>query len=257
MADDSGQSVHNPPLTTDCASSDNPLARRSPRLHGEKSRFIKELRMRGIRLAMGFVGVLALSSTAAAAEENGTGFYFGIGVGQYDATVDHPVSDLGFNNQSVPQLCAVAGQTTDACARNFSDSGAVWDFMAGFKFLPWLAIQADYNSYSDAQTQIPIKSSRDFVVSGDSYEVSVRPSLPLFDGFFEPYVRAGWNWYNVDGKYQFVKGGSNSDNSGMAAAGLAFNFTSHFRIDAEYEYVDVSEGNLDFATIRFVYKMPR
>ena len=213
--------------------------------------------MRGIRLAMGFVGALALSSTAAAAEENGTGFYFGIGVGQYDASVDHPVSDLGFNNINSPGLCGIAGQTTDACARNFSDSGAVWDFMAGFQFLRWLAIQADYNSYSDAQAQIPIKSSRNFVVSGDSYEVSLRLSLPLFDGFFEPYVRGGWNWYNVDGKYQYVKGGSNSDNTGMAAGGLRFNFTPHFAMEGEYEYVDVDTGNLNLATVKFIYRMPR
>jgi opacity protein-like surface antigen len=206
---------------------------------------------------MGFVGVLALSATAAAAED-GTGFYFGIGVGQYDVTVDHPLSDAGFNQVSVPTLCAVAGQpTVNACARNFGDSGAVWDVMAGFKFLPWLAIQADYNWYEDAQTQIPINSSRDFVVNGDAYELSLKPSLPLFGGFFEPYVRLGWNWYNVEGKGQFVKGGSNSDNAAMAAGGVQLNFTPHFAINAEYEYVDVSSGSLDSATIRFVYKMPR
>jgi len=213
--------------------------------------------MRGIRLAMGFVGVLALSSTAAAAED-GTGFYFGIGVGQYDASVDHPLSDLGLNDETAPTLCAVAGQPgANACARNFSDSGAVWDVMAGYKLLNWLAVQADYNWYEDAQSQIPINSSRNYVVNGDAAEVSVKPSLPLFGGFLEPYVRLGWSWYSVEGKYQYVKGDSNSDNAGIVAGGVALNFTSHFAINAEYEYVDVNEGSLDSATIRFVYKMPR
>jgi opacity protein-like surface antigen len=208
-----------------------------------------------IRLAMGFVGVLGLSSFAAA-DEN-TGFYVGGGVGQYTAQIDHPVSDLGINRITAPAQCAVAGQTTDACARNFSDSGAVWDVMAGFKFLSWLAVQADYNWFEDAQSRIPIHQSRNFVVNGDAYELSIKPSLPLFGGFFEPYVRLGWNWYNVDGKYQYVKGSSNSDNAGMAAGGVALNFTPHFAINAEYEYVDVNSGALDSATIRFIYKMPR
>jgi hypothetical protein len=46
--------------------------------------------MRGIRLAMGLVGVLGLAGTAAAADDSS--FYVGGGVGLYNAQVDHPIN---------------------------------------------------------------------------------------------------------------------------------------------------------------------
>ena len=84
----------------------------------------------------------------------------------------------------------------------------------------------------------------------------MKPSLALGE-HFDVYVRLGWNWYNVDGKYQFIKGGSDSNDAAMAAGGLSFNLTPAFSIQAEYEYVDVDSGALDATTIRAVYKIPR
>ena len=122
--------------------------------------------------------------------------------------------------------------------------------------LNWLAIQADYDWYDKGESQIPINSSRNYTVSGDAWEVSVKPSLPLGE-HFELYARVGWNWYNVDGKYQFIQGSSDSDDAAMAAGGVAFKFTPEFSVQAEYEYVDVDSGALDAATIRAVYHFKR
>jgi len=199
--------------------------------------------MRGLRIALGFVGVLGLTATAVAAEP---GFYIGGGVGQYDAQVDHPLSDAGIS-------CVFAPSGVDVCARNYSDSAAIWDVMAGFQIWNWLAIQADYEWYEKGESQIPISSSRNMTVSGDAAELSLKPSLPLGE-HFELYARVGWNWYNLDGKYQFVKGQSNSDDAAMAAGGVGFNFTPAFSIQAEYEYVDVDAGALNAVTVRGVYR---
>jgi len=192
---------------------------------------------------LGFVGVLGLTATAVAAEP---GFYIGGGVGQYDAQVDHPLSDAGIS-------CVFAPSGVDVCARNYSDSAAIWDVMAGFQIWNWLAIKADYEWYEKGESQIPISSSRNMTVSGDAAELSLKPSLPLGE-HFELYARVGWNWYNLDGKYQFVKGQSNSDDAAMAAGGVGFNFTPAFSIQAEYEYVDVDAGALNAVTVRGVYR---
>jgi opacity protein-like surface antigen len=199
--------------------------------------------MRGLRIALGFVGVLGLTATAVAAEP---GFYVGGGVGQYDAQVDHPLSDAGIS-------CVFPPSGVDVCARNYSDSAAVWDVMAGWQIWDWLAIQADYEWYEKGETQIPINSSRNMTISGDAAELSIKPSLPIGE-HFELYARLGWNWYNLDGKYQFVKGQSNSDDAAMAAGGVAFNFTPSFGVQIEYEYVDVDAGALNAVTVRGVYR---
>jgi opacity protein-like surface antigen len=204
--------------------------------------------MRGLRIALGLVGVFGLTATAAAE----SAFYVGGGVGQYNAQVEHPVSAAAA--QAVGVNCSVVGfPGLDTCSRNFQDSAAVWDVLAGFQIVNWLAIQADYQSYSKGESQIPINSSRNLSVSGDAWEVSIKPSLPLGE-HFEIYARLGWNWYNIDGKYQFVKGSSDSNDAAMAAGGLGFNLTPSFSIQAEYEYVDVDSGSLDAVTVRAIYK---
>ena len=200
--------------------------------------------MRGLRIALGFVGVFGLTATAVAAEP---GFYIGGGVGQYDAQVDHPLSDAG------DCLCICSVWASMICARNYQDSAAVWDVMAGWQIWNWLAIQADYEWYEKGESQIPINSSRNLTISGDAAELSIKPSLPLGE-HFELYARLGWNWYNLDGKYQFVKGQSNSDDAAMAAGGVAFNFTPSFGVQIEYEYVDVDAGALNAVTVRGVYR---
>jgi len=189
------------------------------------------------------VGVLGLSATAAASEP---GFYLGGGVGLYNIKIDRPLSID----------CPIAGQTTNACARNFEDSAAVWDAFAGFQLTKWLGFQADYNWYGETEDQIPINSSVNTTVTGDAWEASVRLSLPLGD-MFEVYGRGGYNWYNVDVKRQFSKGNSDSNDAVMYAGGIGLNFTPSFGINAEYEIVDIDNGDLDSATLRFKYTFVR
>ena len=207
--------------------------------------------MRGLRIALGLIGVLGLAANATAE----TSFYVGGGVGQYNAQVENPVSAAAAASVGVNCFRAQI-PTQNECSRNFQDSAATWVVFGGWQFMDWLAFQVDYDWYNKSQSQIPINSSRNFTVSGDAWEVSLKPSLPLGE-HIELYARLGWNWYNVDGKYQYIKGGSDSDDAAMAAGGIGFKFTPEFSIQAEYEYVDVDSGALDAATIRAVYHFKR
>jgi opacity protein-like surface antigen len=210
--------------------------------------------MRGLRIALGLVGVLCVSATAVAAEP---GFYVGGGVGLYNAQVDTPLA--GFTNSQLASVgvnCLVSPTGPNACLRNYSNSAAVWTVMGGWQINKWLAVQADYDWYDKGQSQIPINSSRNFTVDGEAWELSVKPSLALGE-HFDLYARLGWNWYTFDGKYQFIQGQSESDDAAMAAGGISFNATPSFSIEAEYKYVDVDSGALDSATIRAVYRFKR
>ena len=189
--------------------------------------------MRGIRLAMGLVAMLGLSATAAA----DTTFYAGGGVGYYNIKIDHPL----------------AGTCTTGCSRNFQDSSAVWNITGGVMLGKYVGLQADYYDYSQAQDQIPINSGVETDVSGDAWELSVRPTLPLGE-HFDLFARLGYNWYNVDLKRQYVKGQSNSDNASMYAVGMDFNATPSFSLTGEYEVLNVDDGDLWAATLRATYR---
>jgi OmpA-OmpF porin, OOP family len=197
--------------------------------------------MRGLRMALGLVGVFGLSATAAA----DPAFFVGGGVGLYNIKID--------GNSYTPP----AGATAEAnLGGNFEDSAAVWRFFGGYQFNKYLGLQADYVWYGDTQDQIPQDSSYNVKVNGDAWEAAVRLSYP-FGEHFEVFSRVGWNWYNVDAKAQYVKGQSDSNDDLLYSGGMVFKFTPALSMSAEYEIIDISEGDLNTATLSFVYTIPR
>ena len=197
--------------------------------------------MRGLRMALGLVGVFGLSATAAA----DPAFYVGGGVGLYNIKID--------GNSYTPPADSTAAASLGG---NFEDSAAVWRAFGGYQFNKYLGLQADYVWYSDAQDQIPQDSSYNVKVSGDAWEAAVRLSYP-FGEHFEVFSRVGWNWYNVDAKPQYVKGQQDSNDAMLYSGGMVFKFTPTLSMSAEYELVDIDDGDLDAATISFVYTIPR
>ncbi len=149
--------------------------------------------MRGLRIALGLVGIFGLTTAAVAAEP---GIYVGGGVGWYNVKIDN----VG---------------TSD-----FEDSASAWRALGGYQLNKYIGVQADYVWYSDTQDQVPQNSSINATVNGDAWEAAVRLSYPLGE-MFEPYVRVGWNWYTVDAKLQFVKGQSDSNDAMVYAGGSA------------------------------------
>jgi len=193
--------------------------------------------MRGLRIALGLVGVFGLAATAAADQA----IYVGGGVGMYDVTVDGP----GGNGNG-----------------NFDDSATLWRAFAGYQINKYISIQGDYQWYGNAQDTVPPGTRNQFQVDGNAWEVSVRPSYPINDRF-EIFGRLGWNWYevNVEQRARFgqptLGKQSNSDDAMMYSAGLAFHFTPAFSVAGEYEIVNVDDGDLSSWSLNFVYKFPR
>jgi OmpA-OmpF porin, OOP family len=188
--------------------------------------------MRGLRIALGLVGVFGLTATAAAAED--AGFFVGGGVGQYNLKIDVGVPGV----------------------QNFEDSAAVWRVFGGYQLNKYLGLEADYVWYSTTQDHLSQTSSQEVTFNGDAAEAAVRLSFPL-GAHFEPFARVGWNWYNVDGKVEGIKGQSNSDDAALYSGGIALILTPALKVSAEYEVIDIDNGDLNAATISFVYKIPR
>jgi opacity protein-like surface antigen len=186
--------------------------------------------MRGLRMALGLVGAFGLSATAAA----DPAFYLGGGVGLYNIKID----------------------SNNYLSSNFEDSAAVWRAFGGYQLNKYLGLQADYVWYGTTQDQIPQNSSYNVKVNGDAWEAAVRLSYP-FGEHFEVFSRVGWNWYNVDAKPQYVKGQSDSNDDMLYSGGMVFKFTPALSMSAEYEVIDVSQGDLNTATLSFVYTIPR
>ncbi len=86
--------------------------------------------MRGLRIALGLIGVFGLSATAAA----DPAFYVGGGVGQYNIKIDG-------NNYTPPAESSTAEANLGG---NFEDSAAVWGVFGGYQFNKYLGLQADY-----------------------------------------------------------------------------------------------------------------
>jgi OmpA-OmpF porin, OOP family len=199
--------------------------------------------MRGIRLTLGLMGIFALAGTANA-EEGDAGIYLGGGVGMYDVKIDGVFQSTTFGNA------------------NFNDSGTVWRGFGGYAFNKYIAIQGDYQDYGNTTDIVPPGTRNRFNVDGEAWEASVRLSYPLTH-MLEIYGRAGWNWYevHVDPVQRFgqpqARNINNNDDAFMGSGGLALHFTPSFSAQAEYEAVNVNNGDLSHWTVNFVYKFGR
>jgi hypothetical protein len=175
---------------------------------------------------------------AVAEEEKAWGLYVGGGAGMWN---------LDLNDNTVLGAALPSG---------YEDSASVWRGLVGFEFARWLAIQGDYLSYGRTQQNTTQQNSRELYYSGDAYEASVKLTLPFGD-HFEVYGRGGWQWYTLDTKLQYTKGGSDDNDAAIFAGGLGFRFSPSFTINAEYEDVDADNADVWVATLNAIYKFRR
>jgi len=220
--------------------------------------------MRGLRLALGLVGVFGLAAAAMAEPK----IYVGGGVGMYNLKIDG-----GGSSYTPPDSTGTAELTLGSGAGDFEDSAAVWRVFVGYqaykitesKWMPLISLQADYNWYGTTNSNVPPAGQngcrtnaqcQSYKVNGDSWELSVRPSWAITN-WLDLFGRIGYNWYNVDVKPRWSSGQSDSNDAVMYSGGLAFNLSENVAIFTEYEVVDIDDGDLDTATINLVYKIPR
>jgi OmpA-OmpF porin, OOP family len=173
---------------------------------------------------------LAVSHSAAAQEPDTSGFYIGAGLGQFDVKVD----DL----EGVGDVL----QDLDA-------DDSAWKFVLGWRFNPFIAIEADYIDLG--------APNGDFDASGSSgqYELDlagfagyVVGSIPI--GIFEISGKVGYYFHDVDVHVDFDNIGPNNGNvfdseesseALVAGVGAGVTFFEHLNAKVEYEYFDIDE----------------
>ena len=175
-------------------------------------------------LALGF------SQSAAAQEPDTSGFYIGAGLGQFDVKID----DL----EGVGDVL----QDLDA-------DDSAWKFMLGWRFNPFLSLEADYIDLG--------APNGDFDATGSSgqYEVDlagvggyVIGTLPI--GIFEASAKVGYYFHDADLHVDFDNIGPNNgdvfDSSSSSEAltyGVGAGVTLFQKLNAkvEYEFFDIDE----------------
>jgi OOP family OmpA-OmpF porin len=175
-------------------------------------------------LVLGAAALLPLTSQADV-KDNPTGPYVGAGVGQFNTKIRH-FEDVDNEIQDIRH-----------------DDNTAWKAFAGYRFLPYLGVEAAYIDFG--------KQSDDFsaTVSNGNYRVKIHgfaPSvigrLPL--GPVELFAKAGEYYYNIKANVDFDNPGpgihtSHSRNDFIWGGGVSAVVLSRVELRAEYEKVEI------------------
>lgn len=184
-------------------------------------------------LAYSCAAVLALGgarTAAAADDENPSGPYVGVGIGQFDVEIDD-IEGVGDTLQ------------------NLDSDDTAWKVFFGWRFNPYIALEADYidlgapNGNFDASG-----SSGQYELDFAGFAAYAIGSLPL--GIFDLSAKVGYYWHDVDVHVDFDNIGPNngdvfdSDESGEAfvyGVGVGVTFFEHINVKLEYEVMDLED----------------
>lgn len=170
---------------------------------------------------------LPLGAMAASAD-NPTGPYIGAGIGQFNVKVDD-LDDVG------------------GVIEDISDSNdTAFKFFAGYRFLPYLAIEGAYvdlgNPGDDFQTS---GSDGDYRLSVSGFSASLLGIVPI--GPVELFAKVGQYWYDVDTRISLDGGqvvrSSNSGNDTTWGGGVSVVFFDHLDVRAEYERIMIEHAD--------------
>ncbi len=143
-----------------------------------------------MRFRVGIASFLMLAATAAEAQSAGTGWYIGLGAGtsNFSDSVPKQIRNAYVGNTFYR---VTAASTTD-------DSDTAAQLFVGYRFLPWLGVEAGYQRLGEATTHYalqaidspPIKPTIDGRYSAHAFDAALVASLPLGDRF-ELLARGG------------------------------------------------------------------
>jgi opacity protein-like surface antigen len=175
-------------------------------------------------LLLGSLGTLPLSLHAAAMD-NPTGPYVGAGVGQFNTNIKH-FDDVDNAIDSI---------------RKSDDT--TWKLFAGYRFLPYLGVEAAYIDFG--------KASNDFDATGShgNYRVKLKGFAPSIIGRIpigpiELFGKVGEYYYNVDTHVDFDAPGpsirtKHSRNDFIWGGGVSAVVLSSLELRAEYEKLEI------------------
>jgi OOP family OmpA-OmpF porin len=184
------------------------------------------------RVAINGLAVLGLLAGASAYADHGPGFYAGVGLG--DATV--VADDVGIM---------------------FDESDSAFKVFGGYSFSEHIAVELTYFDGGSPSQHVDFGFSSGTVeaeISG--LNVSAIGRIPLGD-VFSLFGRVGLATYdvNVTARIDDVSASDDSsDNDLSYGFGAAFSFLQSFEVRAEYEAVDVSNGDFNTVSISGLFK---
>ena len=161
--------------------------------------------------------LFALGMSPAFADENPSGFYVGVGAGQFNIEVD----DL---------------DTSDELDEAFDGDDTVYKVFAGWRFNPFIGVELDYidlGGPEDTVEGIKVKAE----INGFApYLIGTLPVGPV-----EFFARVGYYFYDVDIKGEDVGSVSDSNEDLVYGAGIGLTLFDHLHARLEYEIIDVSD----------------
>lgn len=169
--------------------------------------------------------VVAGIAAAPAQAENPTGFYVGGGFGRFNLDIDN-VSDFGSG------ISAAA-----------NDNDNTYKLFAGWRFLPFLALEAAYVNLGEPGDAISSSGANGrYRLKADGFQPSLIGTVPL--GPFEVFGKIGYYYYDVDVRTDLNTLGSGtfsgrSRNDLVYGGGLGMTFVDHLHVRVEYERLDL------------------
>jgi OOP family OmpA-OmpF porin len=172
----------------------------------------------------------SISTAYAEDEENPSGPYVGVWLGQFDVTVDN-LDGVG------------------VVLEDLDSDDSAWKVAFGWRFNPYLALEADYVDLGTPRGNFDASgSSGDYELDLSGFAGYVIGTLPI--GIFELSAKVGYYFHDVNVHVDLDNFGSgngdviDSDNSGEAfvyGVGAGVTFFDHLNVKVEYELMDIDE----------------
>ncbi len=112
---------------------------------------------------------------------------------------------------------------------DFDDDNDVWQGIVGYRFNRYVAVEGSYIDFGDYGNNLSRADS-------DGYTAAIKGILPITNEF-SVYAKAGQLWWESDYDVAGISG-SYDDESLFIGAGLSYNFTKNFLVNAEYTVYD-------------------
>jgi opacity protein-like surface antigen len=184
-----------------------------------------------LAISSGFVGWASAEEGAEESKASGPvgGPYVGVGWGRFDLKPEN-IGDVGTGLANITR-----------------SHGDAFKITAGYRFLPYLGLEANYIDFGNPKSTFSTSGSDgNYKLHASGFAPMGVATLPL--GPFEIFGKAGWLFSNNNVKVYLNQPGqqviqtSHSSTDFMWGGGLGFTLFRHFNINAEYDRVRVENA---------------
>ncbi|WP_375279160.1 porin family protein [Alteromonas australica] len=145
--------------------------------------------------------------------------------GTYAQSSDYPMDDSGFYVGGNYGYLKAEGED------DFDDDKDVRQGLLGYKFNEWVALEGSYIDFGDYGSDLAGAET-------DGYTAAVKGILPISDRF-SLYAKVGQLWSETE--YNFgTATGDYDDESLFVGAGISYEITRNFLVNAEYTVYDTT-----------------